>query len=300
MSQTGGDAAQLAHTLRNSTEARVQRGNDVQIPHRVQFVALRQGAGGNGLLYGCNVMERLCAHAEVPIHRCLKYALAVSSPEFWPALRRGVVPALEHGRLFESLNIGTLLDIGANRGQFSLLVRRRFPDAWIHAFEPLESEGRILQSVVAGPLEYHPVALGAGAGHATFYVTSRRDSSSLLRPGADQEAASGVTLSSSITVRVARLADVLDIAALPKPIVMKLDVQGGELDVLKGAGDTLAMMDAIYTEVSFVELYERQPLASEITAYLHSHGFRLRGVYNHFFATGVGPTQADFLYVRSA
>ncbi len=241
----------------------------------------------------------MIAHLEIPIHRYLKYMLAVSSPEYWPALRRKVMPALEHGRLFESMKVGSLLDVGANRGQFSLLVRHHFPDARIHAFEPLESEGRILQSVVSNPLEYHPVALGASAGQATFYVTSRSDSSSLLRPGADQETASGVTLKSSITVRVARLADALDLATLPKPILMKIDVQGGELDVLKGAGDTLAMVDAIYVEVSFVELYERQPLASEITAYLHTHGFGLRGVYNHFFAAGVGPTQADFLYVRT-
>jgi FkbM family methyltransferase len=197
------------------------------------------------------------------------------------------------------MKVGTLLDVGANRGQFSVLARGHFPGAQIHAFEPLESEGRILQSVVGNPRQYHPIALGASAGQATFYVTSRRDSSSLLRPGAEQEAASGVTLSSSVTVRVARLADVLDVASLPKPILMKLDVQGGELDVLRGAGDALAMIDAIYVEVSFIELYEHQPLASEITVFLDKHGFRLRGVYNHFFAVGVGPTQADFLYVRA-
>ncbi len=156
----------------------------------------------------------------------------------------------------------------------------------------------MLQSVVANPLTYYPFALGASAGEATFHVTSKRDSSSLLVPGSAQEAASGVTLTSSIKVRVARLSDVLDVAALPRPILMKIDVQGGELDVLKGAADTLHLIDSIYTEVSFITLYERQPLASDITTFLHEQGFTLRGVYNHFFSAGIGPTQADFLYIR--
>lgn len=209
------------------------------------------------------------------------------------------MPALEHGRLMKDIKVGSLLDIGANRGQFSLLVRHHFPDIPIHAFEPLEPERQALRSVVTDPLTVYPFALGTSAGEATFHVTSKRDSSSLLLPGAAQEAASGVTLTSSIKVSVARLSELLDVAALPRPILMKLDVQGGELDVLKGASDVLPLIDSIYTEVSFVTLYEQQPLASDITSFLHDRGFTLRGVYNHFFAAGIGPTQADFLYVRA-
>jgi len=234
------------------------------------------------------------------MHRYMKYALAISKPAFWPALSRRVMPGLEHTRLLQDIKVGTLIDIGANRGQFSLLVRHHFPAAEIHAFEPLEPEGRVLQSVVSGHIAYYPFALGERAGEETFYVASRRDSSSLFVPGAAQEAASGVTLTASINVRVARLTELLNVADLPRPILMKIDVQGGELDVLKGAADALPLIDSIYAEVSFLTLYEGQPLASDITAYLHDNGFTLRGVYNHYFAAGVGPTQADFLYVQSA
>jgi FkbM family methyltransferase len=220
-------------------------------------------------------------------------------PAFWPALLRGVMPGVEHMQAIEPLSVATLIDVGANRGQFSLLTRYVFPQAEIHAFEPLEHERRILRSVVADPVKQYAVALGAAPGEATFFVTSRRDSSSLLKPANEQRQAYGVTLASSIRVPVARLADVLDVSQLTRPILMKLDVQGGELDVLRGAAEFLPIIDAIYAEASFVELYEGQPLAGEIVSFLVGRGFTLRGVYNHSVTVDLGPAQADFLFVNS-
>jgi FkbM family methyltransferase len=233
------------------------------------------------------------------INRILKYWTAASKPAFWPALSRGVMPTVEHIGALSSLRPRTVVDVGANKGQFSLVAHYLFPDAKIHAFEPLESERRIYQSVVSGAVQVHSVALGAEKGTADFFIASRADSSSLLSPGKGQAAAYGVGLSSRTTVSVDKLENVINAAELAAPVLLKLDVQGAELQVLRGAVALLPQVDAIYCEVSFVELYERQPKASAIVSFLDRHGFALSGVFNLSVTKRFGPTQADFLFYRS-
>jgi FkbM family methyltransferase len=209
------------------------------------------------------------------------------------------MPTVEHIDAIERLSPKTLIDVGANKGQFSLLARYLFPEIEIHAFEPLESERVLYQSVLSEPVKIYSMALGATAGEATFFVASRADSSSLLQPGTAQQAAYGVTTMRSITVPVARLKDVLDISILPRPILLKLDVQGGELEVLKGAENLLLLVDTVYCETSFVQLYENQPLANEIASYLIERGFALSGVFNQSVTRKFGATQADFLWQKT-
>jgi FkbM family methyltransferase len=232
------------------------------------------------------------------INRFVKYARALSTPAFWPALAKGVMPTVEHIKAIERLAPKTLIDVGANKGQFSVMARYLFPDIDIHAFEPLDSERRFINAVVPPPVTLYSNALGARAGEAEFFVASRADSSSLFKPGAGQEEAYDVVYKSSINVLVERLADKIDVRQLRPPILMKLDIQGGELDALKGAHDLLPAIDYIYCETSFVPLYDNQPLATDLVSYLINCGFLLSGVYNQSQTQEFGATQADFLWTR--
>ena len=82
--------------------------------------------------------------------------------------------------------------------------------------------------------------------------------------------------------------------------MLKIDVQGGELNVLKGAENSIRFIDAIYCEVSFVSLYKGQSIVDEVVRYSSDHGFRMRGCFNQSVTKAFGPTQADILFSARA
>jgi FkbM family methyltransferase len=218
-------------------------------------------------------------------------------PPLWVPLLRGTAAGVEHIRALRSLKMGTCLDVGANAGQFSVLVRHMFPQADIIAFEPLAEAADCFALIMKGKnATLHRTALGATNGECILHVTDRADSSSLLSPGEGEARAFGVREARAERVSVARLSDLVRVAECKRPIFMKIDVQGGELDVLKGCGDALSAIDWVYVEVSYVTLYSGQPLASDIVRFLIERGFKLRGVFNQAETRAYGATQADFLF----
>lgn len=72
-------------------------------------------------------------------------------------------------------------------------------------------------------------------------------------------------------------------------------MQGAELKVLRGCSK-LEEFDYVYVELSYVKLYEGQPLFSEVAEHLFSKNFELAGTFNQTVTKAFGPTQADFLF----
>jgi len=81
-----------------------------------------------------------------------------------------------------------------------------------------------------------------------------------------------------IGVRTERLDVLLDDELLARPVLLKVDVQGAELEVLRGATGILDRVDGILLESSFAELYAGQPRADEIIRFVHEAGFYLAGI----------------------
>jgi hypothetical protein len=99
---------------------------------------------------------------------------------------------------------------------------------------------------------------------------------------------------------VRRLDDVLTEPGPARPCLLKIDVQGYELEVLRGGEETLRSVDEVFVECSFVELYTGQALAGELIAYLCSKGFRLTGIFGVKRDLAGRCLQADALFQRSA
>ena len=114
--------------------------------------------------------------------RLNKLAQAIRSPRLLKALLSNrVLASAEHRRLLEN-DLTTVVDIGANRGQFSLAVRHWAPDARVIAFEPLSEASATFRKIFEGDskVTLHQVAIGPSAGEVEIHVSKADDSSSLL------------------------------------------------------------------------------------------------------------------------
>ncbi len=234
------------------------------------------------------------------LNQLRKLAKVLANSGYRASLRRaGVAAATEHEPLLKTLSFATVVDIGANRGQFSLVARRCFPEARIIAFEPLAGAAERFRTALHNdPLvTLHQVAIGPNEGAATMHVAADDDSSSLL-PISDlqQSLFAGTREVATEAIQVESLACRIKADDLKGPALLKIDVQGYELPVLKGCGALLSQFANVYVECSFVELYMGQALAADVIDYLYAHGFDMHGVYNVYYDSQGRAVQADMLF----
>jgi FkbM family methyltransferase len=217
-------------------------------------------------------------------------------------LRHRVLAGAEHRQVL-SRGYATVVDIGANRGQFALAVRHWAPQARVIGFEPLPGPAAVFRQVFAGDtaVTLHEAAVGPAAGQATIHISARDDSSSLLPISALQSAISpGTEEVATATISVAPLDAFVKAQDLHGPALLKLDVQGYEYEALRGCEALLAGFDEVYCECSFVELYSGQKLAADVIGWLAGRGFELRDIHNLAYGASGQAIQGDFRFARRA
>lgn len=232
--------------------------------------------------------EKLLSILRVPAYR---------SALLW----HGVAAGVDHQRALGQLNPRTVVDVGANRGQFALFARQSFPAATIIALEPLSAPAARFRRVFGDDsrVTLHEAALGPRSGVATMHVSGRDDSSSLLGITTSQSALHpGTHEVGTETVRIGRLTEFVVPQSIERPALLKLDVQGYELEALKGSEDVLEQFAWVYAECSFVELYEGQALADEVISWLGEREYRMHTVDGVSRDRDGRAVQADILFGR--
>lgn len=199
------------------------------------------------------------------------------------------------------LGPATVVDIGVNHGQFLHLATRLWPDADIVGVEPnaaLAAKAAALYRT-KGNVRIDSCAVGAENGEIDLFVTANDQNSSIHAPSPafhDDRADDGVVRTEPVALR--RLDALLD--GVAGPMLVKIDVQGAELEVLQGAGDRLDDISVIIIESPFEAAYEGAAGFDEIYRFLTGRGFVYEGALGQLNSKHTGRVrQEDSVYVRA-
>jgi FkbM family methyltransferase len=200
--------------------------------------------------------------------------------------------------------VQTVLDIGANIGQYGTALRASGYRGNLVSCEPLSDAFEHLQRRSARDPGWEAVrtAVGDEVGSIEINVSANSYSSSLLpMTSAHSDAAPGSEFVAAETVPVTTVAELIAARNLnPARTLLKIDTQGYEAPVLDGAGSALKEFAAVSLELSFVPLYEGQQLFDELTSRLKGAGYTLYGLDAGFGDPRTGRMlQCDGLFVRT-
>lgn len=189
-------------------------------------------------------------------------------------------------RLLRAYEIGVVLDVGANIGQYGMQLRDIGYTGGIVSFEPVRAAYRQLSEVARTDRSWTAIncALGDFDGRTKINVAGNSQSSSvfsMLPAHLKSEPASRYFGSEEIEVR--RLdSGFHDLCSDNDNVLLKIDTQGFEKRVLEGAETSLRAIRTIQLEMSLVPLYEGEALFDEMYRLLQDKGFEIVSIETNF------------------
>jgi FkbM family methyltransferase len=171
----------------------------------------------------------------------------------------------------------------------------------IVSFEPIPSLGDELRAMQTRDSDWtvESVALGAESGDLRLNVSRRSDFSSFRNPNATARELFPLSeTAQTISVPVLTLDDYVMRSSPEAPYFLKLDTQGFDNEVVKGAQNTLHGCQAILCELSVIQMYEGQIDWKSMIDMLNTQGFRLAGLYPVTRTKTLEVIEFDCLMVR--
>lgn len=208
----------------------------------------------------------------MPAHKILnkvlpksgKEALRGAALQFIPTMRHLDMPTRLRHLTTLGFNPAVIFDIGAARGEWARMAHEIFPKSRIVSFEPNKREQPSLEKVQA-EIPNFDFKLGfLGPKRDTVTYSDENTQTSLL---------SDAKSSGNATAEMYVLDEMIASGEIPRPDFMKLDVQGFELEVLKGAENALKAGPALLLEVSFIDFLPHMPLIEDVLKFMSQRDY---------------------------
>lgn len=236
----------------------------------------------------------------------LKQIFIVAKSNWFFYFIRGKVFSLSSFEIVTNLKrtapvLNYIIDVGANSGQFSKVASYHYPDAKMNVFEPLPNLYPKIEKLFKSNknITTHNLALGNELGTIKFNRNEFGHISSILDISDENVHYPKRNEMDQIDVEIKTLDSLSLSEELSKGIsLLKLDVQGYELEVLKGGENTLKNIDYILLEANLEQLYVNQPSFTEVNNYLNSKGFELSDMLDFNLGAKNKYIEIDLLYKK--
>ncbi len=217
-------------------------------------------------------------------------------------LRLGAKPIVDYAQSrrkllgVTDLAIRTVFDVGANVGKKARHYRKLFPEARIYCFEPVPATFEKLNRWARqqqGAVEAFNLALGSRSGDTQIHWNRvHSGGSTVLAPMAERRHEY-----ESLSVRMETLDSVARRLDVDDEIFVKIDVEGFDMEVIRGGPGLLARASAVIIEIALGDRPSEGPQFRDFVNELDRLGYLYRGNLSHGYVDGI-PRLADAVFIK--
>lgn len=232
--------------------------------------------------------------------KIIKFLRLLQKTRWIKGLVKGIAANIELENLIKNLKFNTVLDVGSNKGQFILLLEGLFDKKkLIYSFEPIKEVLAKQRKFFFNRKNIFFYNMGLGSKKSknkNFYITNRKDSSSFLKVNSNLYKSNDFKILSKRKVDLSTIDNEMNNKKILMPILMKIDVQGYEMEVLRGSNKFLKKIKYIVIEVSNKEIYLTQSISHDLIKFMKKNRFKIVKKSSSNYLYNTNTYQKDILF----